>query len=59
MKEKINKLRKILNSKIDQLSVLIWENFKVTNYDYFIIRKDNLDEQINKIKEKIKKWDEL
>jgi len=49
-------LKKILYSKIDQLSNLIWDNFKTIHYDYFSIKENNIDEQIWKIKEILKNW---
>ncbi len=50
-KEKIEELKKILYSKIDQLSTLIWDNFKTVHYDYFKINSWNLDEKIWKIRD--------
>ena len=49
-KQQLEELKKILYSKIDQISVLIWDNFKTVNYDHFVINKKNLDEQISKIR---------
>jgi len=50
-KKNIEELRKILYSKIDQLGVLIGDNFKTIHYDYFTINSTNLDEQLLKIRE--------
>jgi len=49
-------LKNILYSKIDQLATLIWDNFKTVHYDYFSINKENLEENIWKIREIIEKW---
>jgi len=50
-KKNIEELRKILYSKIDQLWILIGDNFKTIHYDSFKINSANLDEKILKIRE--------
>jgi len=53
-KEKINELKKILYSKIDQLSDLIWENINSLHFDIFEINSSNLEDKLNHIGELIK-----
>ena len=53
-KEKINELKKILYSKIDQLSDLIWENINSLHFDIFEINSSNLEDKLSYIKEMVK-----
>lgn len=60
-KEKILELKKVLESKIDQLLVLIGDSSKLLHFDIFKINNSNLDDNLIKIRKIFEKnpWEEL